>query len=166
MNNTLPCIVCGRELESANGDDPRFAHINQPQVGTTFYAEGQYGSTIFDPMDGSYLEVNICDACLAEHQDRINVGRSTRPVFLEYCGIVGYQKIEHESQPWNPAEPHPFKSRCNLKLSELENLPDDVHLRFSTPEQIDSLRQGAEQLKNEGRARWGASRSQSENDDD
>ena len=38
--------------------------INQPYGGLAFQSEGHYGSTVFDPMDGTYLEVNICDECL------------------------------------------------------------------------------------------------------
>lgn len=58
----LPCIVCERTLGSALPE--RFDGANQPYAGTVFYAYGQYGSTIFDPMDETFLEVNICDDCL------------------------------------------------------------------------------------------------------
>lgn len=32
--------------------------------GTAFRIYGHYGSTVFDPMDGSSLEIVICDECL------------------------------------------------------------------------------------------------------
>ena len=60
MSNPLSCIVCKRELESAIGPEAR----NQPYAGTCFATRGHYGSTYFDPMDGSYLEINVCDPCL------------------------------------------------------------------------------------------------------
>ncbi len=37
---------------------------NQPQRGLEFISYGHYGSTVFDPMNGSYLVINICDVCL------------------------------------------------------------------------------------------------------
>lgn len=55
----VPCIVCDRILEEAIPDS-----INQPYKATTFSTKGHYGSTFFDPMDGSYLEINVCDVCL------------------------------------------------------------------------------------------------------
>lgn len=38
----------------------------QPYAATVFYSGGHYGSTFFDPMDGSYIELAICDGCLEE----------------------------------------------------------------------------------------------------
>jgi hypothetical protein len=55
----LPCIVCGTELES-------FRDPNQPLGGLAFATKGHYGSTVFDAMDGSTLEITICDACLTK----------------------------------------------------------------------------------------------------
>lgn len=56
---TLSCIRCDKQLDPALTED-----YNQPYAGTTFTTKGHYGSTFFDPMDGSSLEINICDACL------------------------------------------------------------------------------------------------------
>lgn len=39
-------------------------NTNMPQGGVVFQSPGQYGSNIFDPMDGSLLEINVCDECL------------------------------------------------------------------------------------------------------
>lgn len=58
---TLPCIACGAKLESAAPDS---GQGNQPSDGLCFHTPGHYGSTEFDPMDGSVLEVSICDACV------------------------------------------------------------------------------------------------------
>lgn len=55
----LPCFVCGSQLENiAEGDG------NQPMRGTEFTTHGHYGSTVFDPMDGSFMRLNVCDTCL------------------------------------------------------------------------------------------------------
>ena len=37
---------------------------NEPYAATAFVTHGHYGSTAFDPMDGTFLEINVCDPCL------------------------------------------------------------------------------------------------------
>jgi hypothetical protein len=56
---TPPCIVCGRQMRSVVG-----RHHNQPMDGLSFASHGSYGSTVFDPMNGSMLEINVCDPCV------------------------------------------------------------------------------------------------------
>lgn len=76
----LSCIVCDRNFESA-ANDPSFDFV--PYEGTLFYSHGHYGSTVFDPMDGTQLEVIVCDECLKArwqrvalvHPGRANLGR-------------------------------------------------------------------------------------------
>jgi hypothetical protein len=148
---TLPCIRCDKDIPGVN-NGPDYDG-NQPSGGTTFSSTGQYGSTIFDPMDGSFIQVNVCDECLAvlaekQTDDRpiILAGRNTRLVWLEYAGIVGYQDIPYETTVWVPGE-RQFKSRRNMKLRELDApIPDDVHLNIE-PQQ---LRDYALHLKDEG----------------
>lgn len=53
----LSCIVCDKELESISSP-------NQPHDGLEFVSSGHYGTTVFDPMDGSMLAINVCDSCL------------------------------------------------------------------------------------------------------
>lgn len=65
MSNAKPCIVCGRKLENAL-DLPK--ENNQPNGGLAFTTHGHYGSTSFDPMDGTWLEINICDPCIVAAQ--------------------------------------------------------------------------------------------------
>lgn len=55
--NALPCIACGQHLDGCSVP-------NQPLDGLAFSSRGAYGTTVFDPMDGSALEVNVCDGCL------------------------------------------------------------------------------------------------------
>jgi hypothetical protein len=71
----LGCFKCGKELESAF--PPEHTDDNQPYAGTTFVSHGHYGSTAFDAMDGSFLELNICDDCLRANRDQVLVGRVT-----------------------------------------------------------------------------------------
>ena len=55
----MKCIVCKRHLENFDNGE-----VNHPKGAVVFSARGNYGSTVFDPMDETYLEVNICDGCL------------------------------------------------------------------------------------------------------
>lgn len=63
---TAPCIVCGAVLENLVDDG------NHPLEGLAFVTEGHYGSTEFDPMDGTALIVNICDSCLERERKEKN----------------------------------------------------------------------------------------------
>lgn len=72
---TLPCIVCKKPLPPAF-EGPE-ADTNQPYGGTTFHAHGQYGSTVFDPMDNQGLEINVCDPCLVKAADDLTVIHNT-----------------------------------------------------------------------------------------
>lgn len=38
----------------------------QPSGGLAFRTRGHYGSTFFDPMDGSGLEIAVCDECVSQ----------------------------------------------------------------------------------------------------
>ncbi len=102
----LPCIVCGAELENVTDDSE-----NQPYEGTAFLTHGHYGSTAFDPFDGSYLEVNICDACLMQAQtsrrgalEQGRKGRFFAPGPLPDLQIpenVGMEVVDRPLVPWN-----------------------------------------------------------------
>lgn len=70
MKVTLPCIVCGKQLQPVFADQD----VNQPNDGLAFSTKGHYGSTVFDPGLGTMsLEVNICDPCLTEAGDKQQV---------------------------------------------------------------------------------------------
>jgi len=55
----LRCIKCGAELHNHMDGQG-----HQPSGGLSFTTWGHYGSTFFDPMDGSALQVAICDGCV------------------------------------------------------------------------------------------------------
>lgn len=57
----MDCIVCGGSLKNVGGFEE-----NQPLRGAAFQTSGHYGSAVFDPMDGTFLEINVCDSCLRE----------------------------------------------------------------------------------------------------
>lgn len=58
------CIKCDKSLTN-------LANVGmQPDNGLACVTYGHYGSTYFDPMDGSYLEFTICDTCIKELVDK------------------------------------------------------------------------------------------------
>jgi hypothetical protein len=60
----LPCAICITPLDAVYSNlEPKDGYV-QPSEANTFFSEGTYGSVYFDPMDGSYIYINICDHCL------------------------------------------------------------------------------------------------------
>lgn len=57
--NKCHCIVCQKPMINIveNG-------TLQPSGGCAFQTTGHYGCGVFDPMNGSVLEIAICDECL------------------------------------------------------------------------------------------------------
>jgi len=66
-NTPIPCFICLIELTNVEGS------TNQPHDGVEFTSYGHYGSTFFDPIDGSALAINVCDACLADREGLIGL---------------------------------------------------------------------------------------------
>lgn len=57
MTEPLYCARCDKPLDDL--------HDFQPNDGLCFTAYGHYGSTLFDPLDGSYMQIVVCDECLS-----------------------------------------------------------------------------------------------------
>lgn len=85
MSQALPCICCGKQLENVDAQV-----TNQPFDGTQFETGGHYGSTVFDPMDGTELIVNVCDGCLTAAAGK---GRVLRR--------VAQHDVRYDYIPWN-----------------------------------------------------------------
>lgn len=58
----MECIVCDEPLG-------RIAELH-PSGGLHFFTYGHYGSTVFDPLDGSTLNIFVCDNCLTRKKDK------------------------------------------------------------------------------------------------
>lgn len=56
----LKCIKCDATLRNIMEAEKGM----QPLEGLAFQTYGHYGSAVFDPMDGSYLEIAVCDRCV------------------------------------------------------------------------------------------------------
>lgn len=65
---SLNCISCGKELLNIGDDFDGGGH--QPCDGLSFHTYGHYGSTFFDPMDGSAIQIAICDECLVKADEK------------------------------------------------------------------------------------------------
>lgn len=99
----LPCLICGKALEAVREGS------RQPH-GSTFTTRGQYGSAVFDPMDGTYLAVNICDPCL------VDAGIAGRVLFGRILTISrpDFEKV------WQPPVPDSTNSTSG-PISEGDN---------------------------------------------
>ncbi len=133
--NTFPCIICGKPLRRVMPMTPA-----QPANGVMCSTHGNYGSTVFDDLDGERLHFNICDACLttAGEQGRIVVAQHyqnlTAPIGPGGMpSIVGIEKFADRTfEPWDPHAPEdevPVRHRA-ITLAELENPPAnwDLHI--------------------------------------
>ena len=61
MTDKLNCIACGKEMLNIMED-----RGHQPLEGLSFHSYGHYGTTFFDPMDGSPIQIAVCDECLVK----------------------------------------------------------------------------------------------------
>ena len=57
----MHCIVCKKTLNMID--------VLHPMDGLHLLTYGHYGSTVFDPMDGSKLDIAVCDDCLTEDKE-------------------------------------------------------------------------------------------------
>jgi hypothetical protein len=100
----LSCFKCGKTLENATRTSDGLAmNQNQPSEGLAFMSHGAYGSTVFDPMDGHFLEINICDLCLlkAIPDGTIAIGKDWRNIREanptgRIAAITGSERIPRE----------------------------------------------------------------------
>lgn len=91
----LPCFVCGSTLKNAFPDLE-----NQPLDGTEFRTYGHYGSSFWDSMHGEELVLNICDACLRDHPERLAQHKRYRPVVSDRVGMVGKHYVNRPMVPY------------------------------------------------------------------
>jgi hypothetical protein len=92
MKLPLPCIICDKPLQSVFTSKAmaEFAEsdINQPNDATTFISHGQYGSTLWDPMNSDEtLEINICDPCLVLKMESV-------------IHVTAHRRNEYTTRPW------------------------------------------------------------------
>jgi hypothetical protein len=76
MSPAQICFSCGKELVPIHISTP-----NQCDDAVMFTAYGNYGSTVFDPMNGNIsLLINVCDECIVRNHNRIAVLKEIKPL--------------------------------------------------------------------------------------
>jgi hypothetical protein len=71
MNHKMVCFVCDKNLGAAMTGDDCGPEI-PPSGATVWYTGGNYGTTVFDPMNSNKrLEAYVCDECLKERAARV-----------------------------------------------------------------------------------------------
>lgn len=130
-----PCLTCGRLLDEVM---PGFSE-NQPNGGVTAMSRGNYGSTVFDPMDGSTIEFILCDPCLVAAGERGSVltARPSRQVVLEGF-LIGYEELDVPKVEWRRGS-NIHDDDCELHIEDFapgaEPLPKRFHI---DPQALDS----------------------------
>lgn len=66
----INCIICEKETPNLDEAYPEDKSEFHPADGTAFVTYGHYGSTVFDPMDGSKANIVICNDCLKGHKEK------------------------------------------------------------------------------------------------
>lgn len=121
----LPCIVCEKVMRNV------WEEVNnQPSEGVVAIISGNYGSTVFDPFDGTTLEIVVCDECLVEAgtKGRVLSGRPRRQVVLEGF-VVGYEELDNPLVEWRQGLPG-YDDQCVLYLEDFEPGADPLPNRI------------------------------------
>jgi hypothetical protein len=67
------CFICSKQIESWHSELCHFSNNpgNYCPGGTHFTSTGNYGSTVYDPMDGHKIHIIVCDDCFKQNLNRI-----------------------------------------------------------------------------------------------
>jgi hypothetical protein len=85
-----------------------------------FHSEGHYGSTVWDPMDRKYIEINVCDECLRTRSERVLQGREYKLVLCQGA-FVGITPARRPLMPWRPG------ADDDDGVRPLQIEPEDIH---------------------------------------
>lgn len=135
--DTFPCIICGapleRVMESASA---------QPSDGIMCETYGNYGSTVWDSMDGEVLAFNICDPCIvrAGRQGRVMTCRRFRPVLADEATVgpvvVGREWVDRAYVPWHHGLERDDEP-LHLSMDELDALPEGTGVSPRYPARVE-----------------------------
>jgi hypothetical protein len=126
-----PCIVCGAALRNSLPDVD-----NQPDGGIVATSHGNYGSTAFDPMNGEFVEFNVCDACLvrAGEQGRVLTARDRAPVTYGEVGRIGHVRRTPVYVDWHAGIAPYDDEAIDLDEEEIPSPPTGVVLDYTSEE--------------------------------
>lgn len=125
------CIICKKQIK------PLYEGEHTPEYATTFHTSGHDGSGLFDPMDGSFLQINICDNCLAAaaEQDLVLVGQSSVPLMIPtmvradhwiYSGWGSIRAFDYAPVYWKKSMESPHEPLYVSDADELLSLKDRI----------------------------------------
>lgn len=69
----LTCICCSKGMDNITPNGV------QPNDGVAFHSYGHYGSSFFDPLDGTCIQIVICDECLERAGEKVIGPRGYNP---------------------------------------------------------------------------------------
>lgn len=127
----LPCLSCGKRLFNVHDDAE-----NQPERGIACTSYGNYGSEVYDPMNGEFLEFNLCDTCVswAGNVERVYTARTSRNV-VAVDPEWGEMVVGRETAPYRPVLWHAGMSgydddgtRLDIEDLDLDNLPEGMEI--------------------------------------
>lgn len=133
---SFPCIICGQLLERV-----RFGgHEAQPNDGIMCETAGNYGSTVWDSMNGERLAFNICDPCMVEagRLGRVMVYKKFKPIVVRMGrGLmhVGHEDLTDRGYVRWTNNLAGDDEVLEVGLEDLYKLPKNCHLT-TPPEQI------------------------------
>lgn len=124
--DSLPCIVCKTPMRRVRDG----GYELQPSEGLHFSSEGAYGTTVFDPMDLSTLDVIICDECIvaAAREGRVLLSQPRIGLEASEDGVaVGFYAPERESVPWDPDKQYSPEEAHRVSYEEIAQGTIPVH---------------------------------------
>ncbi|PJM80114.1 hypothetical protein [Bifidobacterium scaligerum] len=107
----LVCLICGKSISLLDADlfdedsnDKSFL----PNGAMELCSYGHYGTTFFDPCDGTQVAALICDECMEERSSRllyINKQRQLKPFDIAMKELEERWKAEKAEREANPVVP-------------------------------------------------------------
>lgn len=79
-DESINCLCCQKKMSNMQ----ELRNGVQPSGGLAFHTSGHFGSTLFDPMDGSSIHIAICDPCVEKA-----IGRGDIVHFRRYTNRDG-----------------------------------------------------------------------------
>lgn len=69
--NVIKCFCCDKDLDNWKYKVKDKRVEVHPMNGLAFRSYGHYGSTVFDPMNGTSIDIGICDDCIKSRRDKV-----------------------------------------------------------------------------------------------
>lgn len=87
------CFICGCPCPSLHGDGVGGLEEIPPVEGLVFRTTGNFGTTLFDPMDHRVLQIVICDDCVKQRTHKVTYFASDRSAPEIWTGQGGREPL-------------------------------------------------------------------------